>query len=146
MGMYAVQSHWALVEEIKNMISYHVGTYTNYYDIPAAQRKYILRSFMFLKMKTKQDGSFEKTRARLEADEKHQDESFYDLIASAIVSLKRVFLLFNIAYYGAILSCVDITGAFLHAGFTAQDHTVHLMIDHLIAAQWTEIDPSCKPF
>jgi hypothetical protein len=135
------------VKEIKNMISYHVGTYTNYYDIPAVQRKYILRSFMFLKMKTKPDGSFDKIKARLLADGKHQDESLYDLIASAMVSLKGVFLLFNIAsYYGAILASIDIIGAFLNTGFTAQDPTVHVMIDHVTASQWVQIDPSCKPF
>jgi hypothetical protein len=146
-GPYAVQSRRALVEEIKNMISYHVGSYTNYYDIPRAQRKYILRSFMFLKMKSKPDGSFDKIKARLVADGKHQDESLYDLIASAMVSLKGVFLLFNIAsYYGAILASIDITGAFLNAGFTAQDPTVHVMIDHVTAAQWAEIDPTCIPF
>jgi hypothetical protein len=102
---------------------------------------------MFLKMKKKPDSSFDKIKARLVADGKHQDKSLYDLIASAMVSLKGVFLLFNIAsYYGAILASVDITGAFLNTGFTAQDPTVNVMIDHLTAAQWAEIDPSCKPF
>ena len=146
-GPYGVQSRSALVEEIRNMISYQVGTYTNYYDIPFAQRKYILRSFMFLKMKTKPDGSFDKMKARLVADGKHQDEKLYDLIASAMVSLKGVFLLFNIAsYYRAILSSIDITGAFLNAGFTAQDPTVRVLIDRVTAAQWVNIDPSCAPF
>ena len=69
------------------------------------------------------------------------------LIASAMVSLKGVFLLFNIAsYYGAILASIDITGAFLNAGFTAQDPTVRMMIDRVTAAQWAELDPSCIPF
>ena len=67
-GPYAVQSRLALVEEIMNMISYHVGTYTKYEDIPLAQRSYVLRSFMFLKMKTKPDGSFDKMKARLVVD------------------------------------------------------------------------------
>ena len=61
------------------MIGYHVGTYTNYGDIPPAQRRFILRSFMFLKMKTKPDGSFDKIKARLVADGKHQFAGLYDL-------------------------------------------------------------------
>ena len=146
-GPYSVQSRAALVEEIRNMIGYHVGTYTNYGDIPPAQRRFILRSFMFLKTKTKPDGSFDKIKARLVADGKHQFAGLYDLIASAMVSLKGVFLLFNIAsYYGAILASIDITGAFLNAGFTAQDPTVRMMIDRVTAAQWAELDPSCIPF
>ena len=146
-GPYGVQSRLALVEEIKNMISYHVGNYTYYNDIPLAQRRHILRSFMFIKLKTKPDGSFDKVKARLVADGKHQDKALYDLIASAMVSLKGVFLLFNIAsYYRAILASVDITGAFLNAGFTAQDPTVRVLIDRITAAQWAKIDPTCTPY
>jgi hypothetical protein len=81
-------------------------------------------------MKTKPDGSFDKIKARLVADRKHQDESLYDMITSAMVLLKGVFLLFNIAsYYGSILASVDITGAFFNTGSTAQDPKVHVMID-----------------
>jgi hypothetical protein len=146
-GPYAVQSKRAIYEEIGNMISYHVGTYTDYMDIPPAQRRYILRSFMFLKIKTKPDGAFDKVKARLVADGKHQHQALYDLIASAMVSLKGVFMLFNIAsYYKAILASVDITGAFLNAGFTANDPTVRITIDKISTKIWSEVDPTCVPF
>ena len=146
-GPYGIQSRLALVEEIRNMISYHVGTYTYYRDVPLEQRQYILRSFIFLKLKTKPDGSFDKMKARLVADGKHQDRALYDLIASAMVSLKGVFLLFNIAsYYRTILASIDITGAFLNASFTAQDPTVRVLIDRVTAEQWAKIDPTCIPY
>jgi hypothetical protein len=146
-GPYAIQSRKAIYEEIGNMLSYHVGAYTNYNYISLGQRRFILRSFMFLKLKTKPDGAFDKMKARLVADGKHQHQALYDLIASAMVGLKGVFMLFNIAsYYWAILASVDITGAFLNTGFTANDPTVRITIDKISTKVWSEVDPTCIPF
>jgi hypothetical protein len=63
-GERAQESHEAIVDEILNMLSYKVGHYKLYKDIPERLRKNILHSFMFIKHKTKPDGSYDRTKAR----------------------------------------------------------------------------------
>ena len=50
------------------MINYNVGHFTRRDEILPSSRKNILRAFMFLKNKTKPDGSYDKTKARLVAN------------------------------------------------------------------------------
>jgi hypothetical protein len=61
-GDRAQESHEAIRDEILNMLTYKVGHYKHYYDIPVELRGNILHSFMFLKHKTKPDGAYDKTK------------------------------------------------------------------------------------
>jgi hypothetical protein len=42
-------------------------------------------------------------------------------------------------------TCASLPGLYHWIG-DAADPTVHVMIDHVTASQWVQIDPSCKPF
>jgi hypothetical protein len=65
-GPYALQSRQAIIDEVKNMLDYHVGTYINYKDI--IKKNNIVNSFMFLKHKHKPNGDYDRTKARLVAN------------------------------------------------------------------------------
>jgi hypothetical protein len=54
-GPRALESKLAIIDEIKTMISYQVGYYTHWDDIPAKDKLSILRTFMFIKYKEHPD-------------------------------------------------------------------------------------------
>jgi hypothetical protein len=77
---------------------------------------------MFLKHKTRPDGTYDKTKARIVADGKNQADHLYDLISSATIPLLVVMLLLNIASLLALrVASYDVKGAFLHAKFGPLD-------------------------
>jgi hypothetical protein len=95
------------------MLTYKVGHYVHYCDIPYALRRNILQSFMFVKHKETPDGRYDRTKARMVGNGANQKDHMYDLISSSTVALSSVFLLFNIAsYYKCLLASYDIKGAF----------------------------------
>jgi hypothetical protein len=146
-GERAQESHEAIVDEILNMLSYKVGHYKLYKDIPERLRKNILHSFMFIKHKTKPDGSYDRTKARFVGNGAHQKEHMYDLISSSTVALSTVFLLFNIAsYYRAEMASYDVKGAFLNAKFGPDDPTTYLRINRDITKIWVSLDPTALPY
>jgi hypothetical protein len=101
----------AIIEEIKNMLDYKVGHYVTWDSIPKFKRRFILRSFMFLKDKHTPDSIFERIKARLVADGSQQGEHLYDIISCAPVTLQVVFLVLNIStYYKCRLIKIDIKG------------------------------------
>jgi hypothetical protein len=148
LGEYAQQTKEAVCDEIKNFLDYRVGHYVRFTDIPLEHRiSNILSSFMFIKHKTKPDGRYDKTKARLVGDGSKQDKHMYELIASTTISLSIVFVLFNIAsYYGCRLVSYDIKGAFLHASFTEDDEPTYLMVRKEVVDIWVKLDPTALPF
>ena len=146
-GSHAQESKEAILDEINNMLTYKVGHYTHFKDVPKHLRRNILYSFMFLKHKEKPDGTYERTKARMVGNGANQKEHMYDLISSSTIALATVFLLFNIAsYYRATLSSYDIKGAFLHAKFEASDEVTYIKINRQIAKLWVELDPEAAPY
>jgi hypothetical protein len=130
-----------------NMLSYKVGHYIQYVDIPARDRANILHSFMFLKEKTKPDGSYDRTKARMVDNGATQKEHMYDLISSSTVALSTVFLLFNIAsHFRAHLASYDVKGAFLNAEFGPSDPAHYLRVNREVTEIWAEMDPSARAF
>ena len=112
-GEHAQESIEAINDEIQNMLTYKVGHYVHYCDIPYALRRNILQSFMFVKHKETPDGRYDRTKARMVGNGANQKDHMYDLISSSTVALSSVFLLFNIAsYYKCLLASYDIKGAF----------------------------------
>lgn len=137
------ESKRAIISEIKNMIEYSVGYFISLPDIPIDLRKHIIRSFMFIKHKQKPNGMYDKTKARLVVNGKHQPESSYEELSSHTIDLSSVFILFNIAsYYRSDISCYDIRGAFLNASFTEDDPVIYIRIDSDVVNFWKDIDES----
>jgi hypothetical protein len=89
------ESKEAIRDEILNVINYNVGHFTRRDEILPSSRKSILRAFMFLKHKTKPDGSYDKTKARLVANGGQKGQHTYDLISSSTIHTPSVMLLLN---------------------------------------------------
>jgi hypothetical protein len=102
---------------------------------------------MFIKHKTKPDGSYDKTKARLVSDGSKQESHLYNLISSSTVSLSAVFMLFNIAtYFKAAIKTYDIKGAFLNATFKEDDIPIYITIQKEIVQLWVMLDPSAEDY
>jgi hypothetical protein len=146
-GAKAQDAREAIRDEIMNMLTYKVGHYIRFGDIPESERGNILHSFMFLKEKEKPDGSYDKTKARMVGNGATQKEHMYDLISSSTVALSTVFLLFNIAsHFQAHLASYDVKGAFLNAKFGPSDPAHYLKVNKLITEQWIEMDPAAAEY
>jgi hypothetical protein len=116
-------------------------------DIPPEKRGNVLYSFMFIKDKTRPDGTYERTKARLVCNGANQKEHLYDFISSATVGLLSVFLMLNIATkFRCKLRTFDIKGAFLHAQFKHSDEIIYIKISREVTAIWIIIDPEAAKF
>jgi hypothetical protein len=139
-GAKAQDAREAIRDEIMNMLTYKVGHYCHFSDIPVGDRGNILHSFMFLKEKEKPDGSYDKTKARMVGNGANQKEHMYDLISSSTVALSTVFLLFNIAsHFQAHLASYDVKGAFLNARFGPEDKAHYLKVNRQVSEQWIQM-------
>lgn len=146
-GPYAQQSREAIIEEIRNMLSYQVGHYVRSEQIPTRYRNNRIGCFMFLKHKKKPDGRYDRTKARMVSLGNKQRKHLYSIISSSTVSLAGVFLLINYAsYLKARMVTYDIKGAFLHAKFSPDDEPIYLTIGRDIASIWVTIDSSAAAF
>lgn len=145
LGPYALQTRLAVLDEIQNMLNYQVGTYIRLTDI--TKRGNIVATFMFIKHKTKPNGEYDKTKARLVANGAKQKKHLYDLISSSTVNLPSVFLLFNIACAQRLrIVAYDVKGAFLHARFSEDDEPIYIKIPKDVAAEWIKFDPSAAEY
>ena len=136
-GEHSQESKEAMADEIKNMLQFKVGHYVRFKDIPKSKRSNILQSFMFLKHKTKPDGAYDKTKARLVCNGATQKEHMYDMISSSTVGLSSVFLMFNLAsYFKTKITTYDIKGAFLHARFGPKDEVTYIRINKEVTELW----------
>jgi hypothetical protein len=79
-GEYKEETKEAIKDEIQNMLNYKVGHYVHWSNIPAAERSNILLAFMFIKHKTKPDGTYDKTKARIVGDGSQQKEHTYEML------------------------------------------------------------------
>jgi hypothetical protein len=146
-GDHPQEAREAIVDEILNMLNYQVGHCVRWSDIPADKRGNVLHSFMFMKDKTKPDGSYDKTKGRMVVNGANQKEHMYDMISSSTVSLTSVFLLMNLAtHYKCILASYDVKGAFLNAKFESTDEVTYIRIGKDVAEIWVQLDPSAAAF
>jgi hypothetical protein len=103
---------------------------------------------MFINHKTKPDGSYDTTKARLVSDESKQESHLYNLISSSTVSLSSaVFMLLNIStYFKAQIKTYDIKGAFLNATFKEDDIPIYIVTQKEIVQLWVMLDPSAEEY
>jgi len=146
-GEHAQDVTEAVRGEILNMIDYHVGHYVHLKDIPLSKRRNIVIAFMFITYKTKPNGEYDKTKARLVADGSNQGVNTYDLISSSTIAMSSVFIVINIAsYYKCHLGTFDVKGAFLHVKLTEGDPDIYIRIKSEVSEEWIKVDPDAIPF
>jgi hypothetical protein len=94
-----------------------------------SQRKNIVKTFIYLKHKTKLDDCYDKTTARLVANGAQQGQHTYNSISSSTIQTLSVMLLLNIAsQYKTLAVRYDVKGAFLHTRFEPRDEGIYLLI------------------
>ena len=116
-------------KELRQMIDKKVWAPVLYNRLTAGERSCIIRSSMFLNMKTHPDGRFDKYKARLVAGGDQQDKNLYDYLSSPTVSMSAVLTIAAVcAYEERHAAVVDIGGAFLNASMTT-GVPVHMRLD-----------------
>jgi hypothetical protein len=129
------------------MLSYKVGHYIQWADLPAEIKPDILTAFMFIKHKAHPDGRYDRTKARIVGDGSNQKDHMYDLVYAATVGLSSVFILLNVAsMYKCTMSVFDIKGAFLNASFGPGDARTFIKIRKELVPLWIELDPTAEPY
>jgi Reverse transcriptase (RNA-dependent DNA polymerase) len=102
-------------------------------SLSATERGRIIRSSMFLKMKTHPDGTFDKYKARLVAGGDMQDKKLYDNLSSPTVSTSSVVAIIAIAAHEKRRAAVvDIGSAFLNATMSGSV-AVHMRLDKIMS-------------
>ena len=79
-GERAQESREAIRDEVMNMLTYRVGHYIRWEDIPREEKRNVIQAFMFIKIKEKPDGSFDKVKARLVGKGNDQEDHLYMIL------------------------------------------------------------------
>jgi Reverse transcriptase (RNA-dependent DNA polymerase) len=109
-------------------------------NLKAGERRSIIRSSMFIKVKFDAGGSFKKLKARLVSGGNQQDKSIYDDFAAPTVSTSSVFMVLSIAATeGRRMATLDIGGAFLNAAMETGVQ-VHMRLDRTMTSMLTSIE------
>ena len=103
----------AIWKEIHSLISLDVFKFTKFVDIPKQHRNKVMTTLMFMKVKYKSDGSFDKMKGRLCVDGSHQDWSTYHETSSKTIHPSILnYQLDQAVQDSANVYCYDITSAF----------------------------------
>ena len=94
---------------------------------------------MFLKVKLKPNGDFDKLKARLVADGSTQDKNMYEDVSSPTMSTTSLFVLTALAARDKLhVSKIDIASAYLNADMTGP--RVYMKFDPEIATILTQLE------
>ena len=100
-----------IVAELKQMLDKKVWVPVLGSRITASQRSARIRSSMFLKRKSNQDGSFLKLKARLVAGRDQQDKELFDDLSSPTISTSAMFTMLAVSSHKKRhVAVVDISG------------------------------------
>ena len=131
----------AIVSELKQLLAKRVF---HGVKIPRGGAK-ILRSSMFLKVKLKPNGDFDKLKARLVADGSTQDRNMYEDVSSPTMSTTSLFVLTALAARDKLhVATIDIASAYLNADMTGP--SVYMKFDPEIATILTQLEPKLKQY
>ena len=132
----------AVIQElITNMQRYDVWDYCT----PDSVRgKHVLRSMLFLKVKTTPTGEFDKLKARLVPDGSMQKEDEYSRTSSPTVDFSNLSLVLSLTkYLRAKISTVDVPAAYLNASIREQ---IYMRLDKGVADVLVANDPSLAQY
>ena len=135
---YGELSREAIKGEIDNMIESGALLPVLFSDIPAEKRSSILPAHMFIKVKAKADGSFDKVKARLVAGGDKQSSDLYDNTYSPTINPVIIFTILNIIAH-ADLACmtIDVKMAFLKSPVEPTDPDIYARIGADVMSVWT---------
>jgi len=107
----------SIVKEVKQLLERKSWHPIMLEDLTQDERKKVIPSKLFVKVKHKPSGAFDKVKSRLVAGGHRQDKSLYkDKTCSPTVSTCSVFLIATIAHKeGRAVATVDVPGAYLNA-------------------------------
>ena len=134
----------AIKKELKQMLDKKVWQPEYYENIKDSAK--LLPSMMFIKEKTRPDGTFDKLKARIVAGGHRQDKLMYtaDQISSPTVSMNSVFAVAAIAAdEGREIATGDIPGAYLHADI---EEDIYILINKEVTDILIKMDDSYLPF
>jgi hypothetical protein len=130
------ESLTAILKELQQMLSKSVWTPVHRQSLSPRQRKKIIRSKMFLKVK--RSGTW---KGRMVAGGHMQDRSLYQgFQSSPTVAIESIMLIaVQAAEEGRSVATVDFDGAYLNANMIEE---VHMAINPYLSALIVELDPS----
>ena len=137
----------SMIREIQQLLDrkswhpVHIG------DLNAAERRSIIPSKLFVKIKYKPSGIFDKVKSRLVAGGHRQDRSLYrDKTSSPTVSTSSVFLIAAIAQRERRSVCtIDIPGAYLNAKIP-ESTKVRMRLDKFLSEIVIQLDDSYSEY
>ena len=132
----------AIANEIEGILKYDTLRSVNPAKLTRDERRKIMRSKLFLKMKKHPDGTFDKWKARLVAGGDSQDRSQYsiDETSSPTVALWAVYALAALRKKGSTVKTIDIKQAYLNAVIGSRELLMRIQPD--VAAIITDIVPA----
>ena len=132
----------AIVSELKQLLNKRVF---HGVKIPRGSGAKILRSSMFLKVKLKPNGEFDKLKARLVADGSMQDKNMYEDVSSPTISTTSLFVLAALAARDKQCTATfDIASAYLNADMSGP--SVFMRFDPEIATILTQLQSKLEEF
>jgi len=132
----------AIVSELKQLLTKCVFHGVR---VPRSHGVKILRSSMFLKVKLKPNGEFDKLKARLVADGSSQDRSIYEDVSSPTISTTSLFVLASLAAReNHCVATFDIASAYLNADMTGP--SVYMRFDREMSTILVQLEPELTEF
>jgi hypothetical protein len=142
-----VETAAAMRHELTQMLVLGVFTPVMWDTLTPAQRSAVIRSSLFIKLKYKPSGDFDKCKARLVAGGNTQDKSLYTSISSPTATpTATLFVGGDAAKYSKSVASMDIGAAYLNADMAPTGVTVHMIIEPRLAKILVDIDPSYAAF
>ena len=134
----------AMIAEIEVFMELGVLSWVKFTDIPARERKNIIRLFMFIKYKYLSDGTFDKVKARLVADGSRQTPDTYGETATTTLHPATFMMLLTKAVNcNGKLKVYDVPSAFLH---TKNTRVMFVQINRELAEVFVKRRPDVKIF
>jgi hypothetical protein len=142
-----IETTAAMRSELSQMLVLGVFTPVMWDSLTSAQRSAVIRSSLFIKLKYKPSGDFDKCKARLVAGGNTQDKSLYTSISSPTATpTATLFVGGDAAKYGKCVASMDISAAYLNADMEPTGVTVHMIIEPRLAKILVDLDPSYTTF
>ena len=112
-------------------------------ELTSEQRKKLLRSHMFLKVKHDGKGEFEKLKGRLVGDGSTQDRAPYEHLESPTANIESVFMVLELASRRKMrASKVDFTVAYLNASISEGENIMMWLtpeITRMLVQEFSEL-------
>jgi hypothetical protein len=140
---YPVAAVKAIAEELLQLVRKDCFDPVTDRQLTPTRRRKLIRSFMFLKMKNKPDGTFDKLKARLVANGSQQDFTTEQRIAnsSPTASLASILMIAAIAAKERReVVTVDVKSAYINARMP-EDDVVDILIEPSIATELVKLAP-----